>query len=138
MRTYQATLAIQRFDRTEALHDGRVSIERVMTCQALPGVSVKGLLDGTFEAAEMPLAHYVFLRDQGDPFTAIPVFPDRVFLERYLLTTRDSGISSIADTPSGIVMRGSRSGAVVTQPTSPASRPVSSCSIPRCQIDEVM
>jgi 4,5-dihydroxyphthalate decarboxylase len=97
MRTYQATLAIQRFDRTEALHDGRVTIDRVMTCQALPGVSVKGLLDGTFEAAEMPLAHYVFLRDQGDPFTAIPVFPDRVFLDRYLLTTRGSGISSIAD-----------------------------------------
>lgn len=97
MRQYQGTLAIQRFDRTEALHDGRVTLDGIMTCQVLPGVGVKGLLDGVFEAAEIPLAHYAFLKDRGDPFTAIPVFPDRIFVQRYVLTTRNSGIRRLED-----------------------------------------
>jgi 4,5-dihydroxyphthalate decarboxylase len=97
MRTYAGMLAIQRFDRTEALHDGRVTIDRVMVCQVLPAAGVRGVLDGAFAAAEMPLAHYLFLRDRGDPFTAIPVFPDRLCLQHYAFTTRSSGISSPAD-----------------------------------------
>jgi 4,5-dihydroxyphthalate decarboxylase len=97
VRQFAGTLAIQRFDRTEALHDGRVVLDRIMVAQVLPGVGVRGLLNGTFDAAEIPVAHYSFLKDRGEPFTAIPVLPDRMFLQPYVLTRRGSGITSLAD-----------------------------------------
>lgn len=52
---------------------------------------------GIFDAAEMPLARYVFLKDQGDPLTAVPVFPDRLMVHQYVYTRTDSGIESMAD-----------------------------------------
>src|SRR5438067_12018334 len=88
------TMAIQRFDRTDALHTRVVHVDDVMVIHTMPGISVKGLLDGTFDIAEMPLAHYAFLRDKGDPFTAIPVFPDRLFVQQYSYTRTDTGITS--------------------------------------------
>jgi len=91
------TLAIQRFDRTAALHTGRVPIDDVFVMHAPPRTSVEGLASGTFDAAEMPLARYVFLRERGEPLTAIPVFPDRIFVQQYVLTRPDSGIRSPAD-----------------------------------------
>lgn len=91
------TLAIQRFDRTAALHTRTVTIDNTLVLYVLPGTSVSGVLDGTFDAAEMPLAHYVFLRSIGAPFTAIPVFPDRLFLQQYVYTRPDTGIRSPGD-----------------------------------------
>lgn len=88
------TLAIQRFDRTAALHTGTVSIDDVMVMQVPPGTGVAGVIDGVFDAAEIPLAHYVFLRDIGAPFTAIPVFPDRLFIHQYIYTRPETGIRS--------------------------------------------
>jgi 4,5-dihydroxyphthalate decarboxylase len=97
MRQLVGSLAIQRFDRTSALHDGRVRIEHVMVSHVLPLVGVQGLLTGVFDAAEIPLAHYAFLKDQGEPYTAIPVFPDRLMLQPYVLTRPDTGITSLED-----------------------------------------
>jgi 4,5-dihydroxyphthalate decarboxylase len=97
MRQFLGSLAIQRFDRTAALHDGRVRIEHMMVSHVLPAVGVQGLLTGVFEAAEIPLAHYAFLEDQGEPYTAIPVFPDRLVLQPYVLTRPDTGIRSLQD-----------------------------------------
>jgi 4,5-dihydroxyphthalate decarboxylase len=91
------TLAIQRFDRTAALHTRVVAVDDVMVLHILPNPCVIGLLNGTFDGAEMPLAHYAFLRDIGAPFTAIPVFPDRIFPHQYIFTRPDSGIRSLAD-----------------------------------------
>ncbi len=91
------TLAIQRFDRTAALHTGKVPIDDVFVMHAPPRTSVEGLASGTFDAAEMPLARYVFLRERGEPLTAIPVFPDRLFVQQYVFTRPDSGIRSPAD-----------------------------------------
>jgi 4,5-dihydroxyphthalate decarboxylase len=91
------TLAIQRFDRTAALHTRTVTIDNTLVVYVLPGTSVAGVLDGTFDAAEMPLAHYAFLRSIGAPFTAIPVFPDRLFLQQYIYTRPDTGIRTLAD-----------------------------------------
>jgi len=90
------TLAIQRFDRTDALHTGDVKITDVMVMHVPPPVGVDGLLKGVFDAAEMPLAHYAFLKDQGDSFTAIPVFPDRLFIQQYIYTRPETGIRSPA------------------------------------------
>jgi len=91
------TLAIQRFDRTSVLHTGAVSIQGVQVLHVPPGVGVSGVIQGIFDAAEMPLAHYAFLKDVGDPFTAIPVFPDRLFLQQYVYTRPDAGIQSLGE-----------------------------------------
>jgi 4,5-dihydroxyphthalate decarboxylase len=90
-------LGIQRFDRTDALHDGRVRAPGVHVSHVLPAVSVLGLLGGAFDAAEIPLAHYALLRSLGEPYTALPVFPDRLFLQQYVYTRPDSGINGLAD-----------------------------------------
>ena len=74
------TLAIQRFDRTAALHTGNITIGDVAVMYVPAGTGVAGLMRGVFDAGEIPLAHYVFLRDIGAPFTAVPVFPDRLFV----------------------------------------------------------
>jgi 4,5-dihydroxyphthalate decarboxylase len=91
------SLAIQRFDRTDALHTRVVTVDDVLVSYALPSVSVAGVMNGTFDGAEMPLAHYAFLRSIGAPFTAIPVFPDRIFPHQYVYTRRDTGVRSLAD-----------------------------------------
>jgi 4,5-dihydroxyphthalate decarboxylase len=91
------SLAIQRFDRHEALHTRVVTVDDVLVSYALPSVSVIGLMNGTFDAAEMPLAHYAFLRSIGAPYTALPVFPDRIFPHQYIYTRLDTGIRSLAD-----------------------------------------
>jgi len=91
------TLALQRFDRTAALHTGTVTIDDAMVMQVPPGTGVAGVIDEIFDAAEMPLAHYVFLRDIGAPFTAIPVFPDRLFIHQYVYTRPDTGIHSTGE-----------------------------------------
>lgn len=91
------SLAIQRFDRTNALHTRDVTIDNLMVVHVPPMTCVAGLLNGSFDAAEIPLAYYVFLRDQGAPLTAIPVFTDRIFVQEYIYTWEDSGISSLGE-----------------------------------------
>lgn len=91
------TLAIQRFDRTQALHTGKIPTKDVMVMYVPAATGVSGLMRGVFDVAEMPLAHYTFLRDIGAPFTAIPVFPDRLFIQQYVYTRSDSGITSPSD-----------------------------------------
>lgn len=91
------TLGIQRFDRTAALHTRRVVIPDVFVMNVPPGTSVDGVIRGVFDGAEMPLARYAFLRDRGEPYTAIPVFPDRLMVHQYIYTRPDTGIHSPAD-----------------------------------------
>jgi len=91
------TLAIQRFDRTAALHTGKITIGDVAVMYVPAGTGVAGLMGGVFDAGEMPLAHYAFLRDRGEPFTAVPVFPDRLFIHQYVYTRPDTGIRSPED-----------------------------------------
>ena len=91
------TLAIQRFDRTNALHTGSVTIDSMMITHLPPMTCSMGLINGTFDAAEMPLAYYLFLHDQGTPLIAIPLFPDRIFVREYVYTRPDTGIISLKD-----------------------------------------
>lgn len=93
--TGQAALVVFRFDRVAPLLDGTVSIPNVQVIHS--GKGGEGLLKGLFEAAELQLSRYVFSLDQGDPITAVPVFPDRIFFHYYLYTRPDAGIRSPAD-----------------------------------------
>jgi 4,5-dihydroxyphthalate decarboxylase len=91
------TLACGRYDRTQALLDGRVRIEGVdeLTYLALrPGETFWRMLNHEeFDASEMSLSSYSILRSEGDTrFIAIPVFPSRVFRQNALYVRADSQI----------------------------------------------
>jgi 4,5-dihydroxyphthalate decarboxylase len=91
------TLACGRYDRTQALIDGRVRIEGVdeLTYLALrPGETFWRMLNHEeFDASEMSLSSYSILRSEGDTrFIAIPVFPSRVFRQNAVYVRADSPI----------------------------------------------
>ena len=89
------TIACGRYDRTQALIDGRVKPEGVeaLTYLALrPGETFWRMLNHEeFDASEMSLSSYTILRSEGDTrFIAIPVFPSRVFRQNALYVRADS------------------------------------------------
>jgi len=83
MKKLKLTLACGRYDRTQALIDGRVEPEGVdLTFLPLrPGETFWRMLNhGEFDVSEMSLSSYTILRSEGDTrFIAIPVFPSRIF-----------------------------------------------------------
>ena len=102
------TLACGRYDRTQALIDGRVRPEGVeLNYLALrPGETFwRQLNHEEFDASEMSLSSYTILRSEGDErFIALPVFPSRVFRHSALYVREDSPIERPAD------LRGKRIG----------------------------
>lgn len=94
----QLTLACGRYDRTQALIDGRVRPEGVeLDYLALkPGETFwRQLNHEEFDASEMSLSSYSILRSEGDErFIAIPVFPSRIFRHSAVYLPSDSPISS--------------------------------------------
>ena len=91
------SMAIMKFDRTQALLSRAVDVPDVLVSQAHPRVAVEGFVNGIYDAAEIPVARYFFLKAHGEPVTAIPVFTDRIFVQQYAFTRPDSGIKSPAD-----------------------------------------
>lgn len=55
------------------------------------------LVDGEFDVAEVSLASYIMARSRGAPFTAVPVFPRRLFSQNHIYVGGRSGIHSPAD-----------------------------------------
>lgn len=90
------TLACGRYDRTQALIDGRVRPEGVdLTTIALkPGETFwRQLNHEEFDASEISLSSYTILRSEGDErFIAIPVFPSRTFRHSAVYLREDSNI----------------------------------------------
>jgi 4,5-dihydroxyphthalate decarboxylase len=96
------TMACGRYDRTQALIDGRVRIEGVdeLTYLALrPGETFWRMLNHEeFDASEMSLSSYTILRSEGDSrFIALPVFPSRVFRQNALYVRADSPLRGPAE-----------------------------------------
>ena len=103
------TLACGRYDRTQALLDGRVKIEGVEELIYLalrPGETFWRMLNHEeFDVSEMSLSSYTILRSEGDQrFIAIPVFPSRVFRQNALYVRADSPLRDPRD------LRGKRIG----------------------------
>ncbi len=74
------TLALEAYDRTQALIDGRVTVPEVRP--VVVGSDPRHermLLEGAYEAAELSMSSYIMARAQGAPLVAIPVFPRRLF-----------------------------------------------------------
>jgi 4,5-dihydroxyphthalate decarboxylase len=96
MSKLELTLACGRYDRTQALIDGRVQPEGVdLTFIPLrPGETFWRMLNhGEFDASEMSLSSYTILRSEGDTrFIALPVFPSRVFRHSAVYVRADSKI----------------------------------------------
>jgi 4,5-dihydroxyphthalate decarboxylase len=101
MSKLELTIACGRYDRTQALIDGRVAPEGVdLTFIPLrPGETFWRMLNhGEFDASEMSLSSYTILRSEGDTrFIAIPVFPSRVFRHSALYVRADSAIERPED-----------------------------------------
>jgi len=97
MSSLRLTVACGRYDRTQALIDGRVVPEGVeLTFIPLrPGETFWRMLNhGEFDASEMSLSSYTILRSEGDTrFIAIPVFPSRVFRHSAIYLRADSKIA---------------------------------------------
>jgi 4,5-dihydroxyphthalate decarboxylase len=91
------TLACGRYDRTQALIDGRLRIEGVdqLTYLALrPGETFWRMLNHEeFDVSEMSLSSYTILRSEGDTrFVALPIFPSRVFRQNALYVRASSSL----------------------------------------------
>src|SRR5258706_8681953 len=101
MGKLELTIACGRYDRTQALIDGRVQPEGVdLTFIPLrPGETFWRMLNhGEFDVSEMSLSSYTILRSEGDTrFIAIPVFPSRVFRHSAVYLRADSPIERPED-----------------------------------------
>lgn len=97
----QLTLACGRYDRTQALIDGRVRAEGVELnyLPLKPGETFwRQLNHQEFDASEMSLSSYTILRSEGDErFIAIPVFPSRIFRHSAVYLKEDSKIQRPED-----------------------------------------
>jgi 4,5-dihydroxyphthalate decarboxylase len=96
------TIACGRYDRTQALIDGRVrpqGVERLTYLALRPGETFWRMLNHEeFDASEMSFSSYTILRSEGDTrFIAIPVFPSRIFRQNALYVRADSPLRSPGD-----------------------------------------
>jgi 4,5-dihydroxyphthalate decarboxylase len=101
------SLACGRYDRTEALRDGRVTPEGVrLTYIALEAEEAffRMLEQSEFDTAEMSLGSYVSRRGRGAAdVVAIPVFPSRMFRHAAIYVPATSKIEDPRDLVDGRV-----------------------------------
>jgi 4,5-dihydroxyphthalate decarboxylase len=95
-------MACGPYDRMEALERGHVRPEaidlRYIAIQSPPEIFARMIKTGSFDVAEMSLAHYMIMRTRGEfPFVAIPVFPSRVFRHGFIFINRNAGIREAKD-----------------------------------------
>ena len=101
-------LAIDRYDRHVPFFDGTVRLPAGLDLDVLQvgqqedlrdgkGRHRRMLVDGEFEAAETSFSSYVVAKSQGLPFTAIPVFPRRLFSQGQIFVNTDAGIEVPGD-----------------------------------------
>ncbi len=90
-------LACGRYDRTEALFSGTVSVEPIeLTCIDLPPHEIfwRMMRFEEFDLSEISLSSYLISKERGQPrLVAIPVFPLRSFRHSFIFVHEDAGIS---------------------------------------------
>lgn len=101
-------LAVDRYDRHVPFFDGTVTLPAGLDLTVLQVGQETKLRDGNqrhkrmlttkdFDAAETSLGSYVAAKGQGLPYTAIPVFPRRLFSQGQVFVNADAGIETPAD-----------------------------------------
>jgi 4,5-dihydroxyphthalate decarboxylase len=94
------TLACERYDRTEALRDGRVrpaGIDLTYLPQQVEETFFRMSRFREYDAAELSLSSYVITLTRDAPFIAVPVFPSRLFRHSGIYVSAASGITTPAD-----------------------------------------
>ena len=103
------SLAIDRYDRHFPFFDGTLplvpELQDLKILQVGPTSRLRDgderqermLRDGEFDAAETSLASYLVAVANGLPFTAIPVFPRRLFSQGQIFVNADAGIDTPLD-----------------------------------------
>ncbi len=98
------TLALDRYDRHFPFFLGQLDVlpafdliplEVGMVPPRRHGVDRHGrmLRNAEFDAAEVSLASYIIAKSRGAQFTAIPVFPRRLFSQNHIFVSETSGLS---------------------------------------------
>jgi 4,5-dihydroxyphthalate decarboxylase len=98
--TVPITLACERYDRTEALRDGRVKVAGVDLTylpQRVEETFFRMARFQEFDVSEMSLSSYVVSLSQGAPFVALPVFPSRFFRHSGIYVNAEAGITTPKD-----------------------------------------
>jgi 4,5-dihydroxyphthalate decarboxylase len=98
--TVPLTLACERYDRTEALRDGRVrpaGVDLTYLPQTVEETFFRMARFQEFDAAEMSLSSYVVELTRDAPFVAVPVFPSRFFRHSGIYVAEASGIQKPQD-----------------------------------------
>jgi 4,5-dihydroxyphthalate decarboxylase len=106
--TAKITLALDRYDRHFPFFLGQLSVpadfelvplEVGMAPPRRDGIDRhrRMLVDKEFDAAETSLASYIIAKSRGAPFTAIPVFPRRLFSQNHIFVTDESPIRHPSD-----------------------------------------
>jgi 4,5-dihydroxyphthalate decarboxylase len=107
MPKIKLTMALAHYDRHVPFFDGTVQPEN-FDLNVLPvgqSVTLRGgsnrhgrmLKDGEFDVCEVSLSKYLMAKSRGWPFTAIPVFPRRLFSQSMIWVNRNAGIRSPQD-----------------------------------------
>jgi 4,5-dihydroxyphthalate decarboxylase len=95
------SIATELYDRTAALHDGRIRPEGIDATWLALNVEQtfwRMLQHAEFDASELSLASYVIRRDQGrTDLTAIPVYLSRTFRHDCIYVNADAGINEPKD-----------------------------------------
>lgn len=93
-------ISTYHYDTTRALFDGDVTADGLdldmRTGPTLIHV-FKHLVDGEVDVAELGLTYYLRSLENGAPYVALPVFPNRVFRHSCIFVNTDAGISTPAD-----------------------------------------
>src|ERR1051325_4997 len=101
------TMAVSSYDRHFPFFDGSVALDGADLDVLLVGQSERlkhgvdrherMLQKGEFDICELSLSSYLMARSRGMPFTAIPVFPRRLFSLSQMWVRKDAGIKSPKD-----------------------------------------
>lgn len=92
---------IGRYDRTEPLLDGRVSVagaEVAFESPPLEELFARAFDGGEFDIAELSFSNYLYLTSEGRcDFVALPIFPSKMFRHSAIYVRTDRGIRGPRD-----------------------------------------
>jgi 4,5-dihydroxyphthalate decarboxylase len=107
MANLQLSMALSHYDRHTPFFDGSVTVEGVDLQVLEVGQShplkhgqdrhERMLQKGEFDICELSLSSYLIAKSRGMPFTAIPVFPRRLFSLSQMWVNVNAGIQSPQD-----------------------------------------
>jgi len=107
MANLQLTMALSHYDRHLPLFDGSVKADKVDLQVLEVGQShplkhgqdrhERMLQKGEFDICELSLSSYLIAKSRGMPFTAIPVFPRRLFSLSQMWVNVNAGIKTPQD-----------------------------------------